>query len=60
MLSSAAGNKLAGSLEKIMDGTGIAPYKFLYLACIGAGILLLLITPILHKMLRSRDVSTVA
>ena len=60
MLSSAAGNKLAGSLEKIMDGTGIAPYKFLYMACIGAGILLLVITPILHKMLRSRDVSTVA
>jgi len=60
MLSSAAGNKLAGSLEKIMDGTGIAPYKFLYLACIGAGVLLLVLTPILHKMLRSRDVSTVA
>ena len=60
MLSSAAGNKLAGSLEKIMDGTGIAPYKFLYMACIGAGILLLVITPILHKMLRARDVSTVA
>jgi len=59
MLSSAAGNKLAGSLEKIMDGTGIAPYKFLYLACIGAGVLLLLLTPILHKMLRSRDQSTV-
>ncbi|MFL6626998.1 MAG: peptide MFS transporter [Vitreoscilla sp.] len=60
MLSSAAGNKLAGSLEKIMDGTGIAPYKFLYLACIGAGVLLLLLTPILHKMLRARDISTVA
>ena len=59
MLSSAAGNKLAGSLEYIMHGTGIAPYKFLYLAAIGAGILLLVVTPILHKMLRSRDVSTV-
>lgn len=59
MLSSAAGNKLAGSLEKIMDGTGIAPYKFLYMACIGAGILLLVLTPILHKMLRARDQSTV-
>ena len=59
LLSSAAGNKLAGSLEKIMDGTGIAPYKFLYMACIGAGVLLLVITPILHKMLRARDQSTV-
>jgi POT family proton-dependent oligopeptide transporter len=59
MLSNAAGNYLAGTLGKIMDGTGIAPYKFLYMASIGAGILLLLVTPILHKMLRSRDESTV-
>lgn len=60
MLSSAAGNYLAGALEKIMHGTGIAPYKFLYMSAIGAGILLLVLTPILHKMLRSRDMSTVA
>ncbi len=59
LLSSAAGNYLAGTLGKIMDGTGIAPYKFLYLAAIGAGVLLLLLTPILHRMLRSRDESTV-
>jgi POT family proton-dependent oligopeptide transporter len=60
MLSSAAGNYLAGTLGKIMDGTGIAPYKFLYVAAMGAGVLLLLLTPILHKMLRARDISTVA
>ncbi len=60
LLSSAAGNKLAGSLELIMTGTGISPYRFLYMAAIGAGILLLLLTPILHRMLRARDVSTVA
>ncbi len=59
LLSSAAGNYLAGTLGKIMDGTGVAPYKFLYLAAIGAGVLLLLLTPILHRMLRSRDESTV-
>ena len=59
MLSSAAGNKLAGSLEYLMHGTGIAPYTFLYMAAIGAGVLLLVITPILHKMLKSRDESTV-
>jgi POT family proton-dependent oligopeptide transporter len=59
MLSNAAGNYLAGTLGKIMAGTGIAPYKFLYVAAIGAGVLLLVLTPILHKMLRSRDVSTV-
>lgn len=59
MLSNAAGNYLAGTLGKIMDGTGIAPYRFLYLAAVGAGVLLLVITPILHRMLRSRDESTV-
>jgi POT family proton-dependent oligopeptide transporter len=59
MLSNAAGNYLAGTLGKIMAGTGIAPYTFLYMAAIGAGVLLLLLTPILHKMLRSRDESTV-
>jgi POT family proton-dependent oligopeptide transporter len=60
MLSSAAGNYLAGALEKIMNGTGIPPYLFLTESSIGAGILLLLLTPILHKMLRARDMSTVA
>jgi len=60
LLSSAAGNYLAGTLGKIMDGSGIAPYKFLYMAAIGAGILLLVVTPILHKLLRARDISTVA
>jgi POT family proton-dependent oligopeptide transporter len=59
MLSNAAGNYLAGTLGKIMAGTGIAPYKFLYMAAIGAGVLLLVLTPILHRMLRSRDESTV-
>jgi POT family proton-dependent oligopeptide transporter len=60
MLSSAAGNYLAGALEKIMNGTGIPPYLFLTESSIGAGVLLLVLTPILHKMLRSRDMSTVA
>ena len=60
MLSSAAGNYLAGALEKIMNGTGIPPYLFLTESSIGAGILLLVLTPILHKLLRARDMSTVA
>jgi POT family proton-dependent oligopeptide transporter len=60
MLSSAAGNYLAGALEKIMNGTGIPPYLFLTMSSIGAGVLLLVLTPILHKMLRARDMSTVA
>ena len=60
MLSSSVGGKLAGSLGALMDGTGIQPYLFLTMTSIGAGIVLLLLTPILHKMLTSRDVSTVA
>jgi POT family proton-dependent oligopeptide transporter len=59
LLASAVGSLLAGTLETLMHGTGIAPYKFLYLSAFGAGIVLLLLTPMLHKMLRSRDVSTV-
>jgi len=60
LLSSAAGNYLAGTLEKLMNGTGIPPYLFLTLLSIGAGVLLLVLTPILHRMLRSRDISTTA
>jgi len=60
MFSSAAGNYLAGSLESLMNGTGIQPYLFLTILSIGAGVVLLLLTPILHKMLEKRDISTTA
>jgi POT family proton-dependent oligopeptide transporter len=60
MFSSAAGNYLAGSLESLMNGTGIQPYLFLTISSIGMGVLLLLLTPILHKMLEKRDISTTA
>jgi POT family proton-dependent oligopeptide transporter len=60
MLSSAAGNKLAGSLESLMNGTGIEPYLFLTVFSIAMGVVLLLLTPVLHRMLRARDVSTTA
>jgi POT family proton-dependent oligopeptide transporter len=60
MFSSAAGNYLAGALESLMNGTGIPPYLFLTYALIGTGVVLLLLTPILHRMLSSRDVSTTA
>jgi POT family proton-dependent oligopeptide transporter len=60
MFSSAAGNYLAGSLENLMNGTGIQPYLFLTILSIGAGTLLLLLTPILHRMLEKRDISTTA
>jgi POT family proton-dependent oligopeptide transporter len=60
MLSSAAGNYLAGTLESIMSGTGIQPYLFLTVFSIAMGIVLLLLTPVLHRMLRARDISTTA
>jgi POT family proton-dependent oligopeptide transporter len=60
LLSSSVGGKLAGSLGNLMDGTGIPPYLFLTISSIAAGVVLLLLTPILHRMLRTRDVSTVA
>jgi POT family proton-dependent oligopeptide transporter len=60
MLSSSVGNYLAGALEGLMQGTGIQPYLFLSILGIGAGALLLLLTPILHKMLGKRDISTTA
>ncbi len=55
MLSSSVGNYLAGALEKIMNGTGIPPYLFLTMSSIGAGVLLLVLTPVLTKLLRARD-----
>jgi POT family proton-dependent oligopeptide transporter len=58
--SSAAGSYLAGTLGKIMQGTGIAPYLFLTYFPVAAGIVLLLLTPILHRMLIKRDISTTA
>jgi POT family proton-dependent oligopeptide transporter len=60
LLSSSVGNKLAGSLESLMQGTGIQPYLFLTMLSIGTGVLLLLLTPLLHRMLERRDISTTA
>ena len=60
MLSSAAGNYRAGMRETIMGGPGIPPYLFLTYLAIGAGVLLLLLTPMLRKMLDARDASTAA
>jgi POT family proton-dependent oligopeptide transporter len=58
--SSAAGSYLAGTLGKLMEGTGIAPYLFLTYLPIGAGVMLLLLTPFLHRLLIRRDISTTA
>ncbi|MFZ2989222.1 peptide MFS transporter [Ideonella sp.] len=48
-------NYLAGALEGLLAGSGIDPYVFLLGSSIGAGILLLLITPLLSRMMNRRD-----
>ena len=48
-------NYLAGALEGLLTGSGINPYVFLLGSSIGAGTLLLLLTPWLHRMMHSRD-----
>ena len=55
LLSSAAGNYLAGTLEKLMSGTGVPPYQFLTLFSIATGVVLLACTPLLNRMLSKRD-----
>lgn len=48
-------NYLAGALEGLLAGSGINPYVFLLASSIGAGILLLLLTPMLNRMMHRRD-----
>ena len=45
----------AGALEGLLSGSGIPPYLFLLSSSIGMGVLLLLLTPLLTKMLNARD-----
>jgi len=47
----ALANYLAGTLEAILSGSGIPMYWFLVASSVGAGILLLLISPILHRLM---------
>jgi POT family proton-dependent oligopeptide transporter len=52
MLAVALANKLAGSLEGLLAGSGIAPYFLLMNISIGLGLLLLALSPLLTRMLR--------
>lgn len=45
-------NYLAGALESLLAGSGIPPFVFLFSSSIGAGLLLLLITPWLTRLSR--------
>jgi POT family proton-dependent oligopeptide transporter len=51
-LSSAAANYLAGVLEQLLEGSGIALFSFLAAGAIGAGLLLLALTPLLSRLMR--------
>jgi POT family proton-dependent oligopeptide transporter len=55
MLSQAAANYLAGSLEALLAGSGVPLFAFLVGASAGAGLLMLLITPALQRSLAARD-----
>ncbi len=50
-LSSAVAQYYAGDLENLLKPTGIQPYVFLIGSSIGAGVLLLLISPLLNKLM---------
>jgi POT family proton-dependent oligopeptide transporter len=52
--SNAIANYLAGVLEARLAGTGIPLYWFLVATSIGAGVVLLLLTPVLNRLTRGR------
>jgi POT family proton-dependent oligopeptide transporter len=47
----ALANYLAGTMESILKGTGLPLYWFLVGTSVGAGVLLLLITPLIRKLM---------
>jgi len=51
-LSSAAANYLSGTLEHMLEGSGLPLYPFLAALSVGAGVVLLLITPLLNRMMK--------
>ncbi len=48
-------NYLAGVLEGLLAGSGVPLYVFLLGSSLGAGVLLLLLTPLLQKLTRLKD-----
>ena len=52
--ANAIANYLAGTLESLLAGSGIPLYWFLVVSSLGAGILLLLITPVLKYMMHGK------
>ena len=54
-IANGVANYFAGALEGILAGSGIPPYLFLLGSSIGMGVLLLILTPLLNRMLKARD-----
>jgi len=54
-IANGVANYCAGALEGLLAGSGIPPYLFLLGSSIGMGVLLLILTPLLNRMLQSRD-----
>ena len=50
-LANAAANYLAGVLEHMLDGSGMPLYPFLAGFAIGSGVLLLVLTPLLNRLM---------
>ncbi|CAN5783820.1 peptide MFS transporter [soil metagenome] len=53
-LANAAANTLAGLLEELLKGSSFPVYGFLVGSSIGAGVVLLLITPLLKKLMHGK------
>jgi POT family proton-dependent oligopeptide transporter len=53
-LANAAANTLAGLLEEMLKGSSFPLFGFLVLSSIGAGIVLLMITPLLKKLMHGK------
>jgi POT family proton-dependent oligopeptide transporter len=53
-LANAAANYLAGILEELLKGSSMPLYWFLVATSVGAGLVLLAITPLLKKLMHGR------
>ena len=54
-IANGVANYFAGALEGLLANSGIPPYAFLLGSSIGMGVLLLILTPVLNRMLQARD-----
>jgi POT family proton-dependent oligopeptide transporter len=54
-IANGVANYFAGALGGLLAGSGVPPYLFLLASSIGMGVLLLLLTPFLNRMLNARD-----